>query len=157
MPPSLLPLSAVFRRTTLFLTLLRARAIFLPALSLSRNFSNLAERPHSALNGRRSRLGSHNRPSGFSICRHTSGDTFSFLVSLRVDLSALPPRFFPPCREKCREKPDWKQFSRQRRLSHELPPLLRSCFPFLAISSFIWSMGMPSIIRLRVPRWRAVL
>lgn len=69
------------------------------SLSLSRNFSNLAERPHSALNGRRSRLGSHNHPSGFSICRHTSGDTFSFLVSLRVDLSHLPSRS-SPCAEK---------------------------------------------------------
>jgi len=48
---------------------------------------------HSALSGRRTRLDSHNRRSGFSICWHTSGNTFSFLVSLRVDLSHSCPHF----------------------------------------------------------------
>lgn len=75
-----------FPQKILFLTTATAE----PAPSLSRNFSNLAERPiqHRGAWGSTRTIAR----SGFSICRHTSGNTFSFLVSLRVDLSyPYPP------------------------------------------------------------------
>lgn len=85
--PSVWPL---IQRSLYFLPLWEKSLFFsFYIFSLLCNFSNLAERSIHTGNGRS--VCSHNRRlRGFSICRHTSGNTFSFLVSLRVADEVLP-------------------------------------------------------------------